>query len=582
MPNIIIFGGDMMDRITKGYMSSFAASQELHNVTDENRLFELFSCYCVLSREYSESFDLSDIVTGGGGDNGIDGIAIIANNVLIHSSEEFDDLVDQTHSSITDLKFIFIQAKSSTSFNGGDIATFGFGVHDLFKERPEMVQNEEVKEKAAIIAHILNNMVSVRNKPKCLLYYVTTGRWTRDQNVLSRIEGVRSDLISENLFSDVDFIPVDADYLQRLFKATIDKIQAQIDFPERITLPEMDGISEAYLGILPAKDFLSLVSDDEGVIKSILYDNVRDFQGENDVNSEIAETLSSSDSDKFVILNNGITIICKELRNIVRNRFLLEDYQIVNGCQTSHVLYHNKEIIDDNVYVTVKIISTSDEDTVSKIVKATNRQTEVTDEQLMALNDFNKKLEAYYQTYAGAQRLYYERRSKQYANTAEIEKVRIVTIPTQIKSFSSMFLDKPHLASRYYGRLLKDSNDMFNSDHLPIAYYVSAYALYKIEYLIRNKQIDQQYNRYRYHILMLIKYLVLEGDRQPPLNSHKMEQLCRKMQSIINDSNEFSLCIDNACKIIAREVDDLSDSENTKTAAITEKIRIAADCAYQN
>ena len=183
-------------------------------------------------------------------------------------------------------------------------------------------------------------MVSVRNKPKCLLYYVTMGRWTEDQNVLSRIEGVRSDLISENLFSDVIFTPVDADYLQRLFKATIDKIQAEIDFPERITLPEMDGISEAYLGILPAKSFLSLVSDDEGVIKSILYDNVRDFQGENDVNREIAETLSSPDSDKFVILNNGITIICKELRNIVRNRFLLGDYQIVNGCQTSHVLYH--------------------------------------------------------------------------------------------------------------------------------------------------------------------------------------------------------------------------------------------------
>ena len=56
----------------------------------------------------------------------------------------------------------------------------------------------------------------------------------------------------------------------------------------------MDGISEAYLGILPAKSFLSLVSDDEGVIKSILYDNVRDFQGENDVNREIAETLSLS------------------------------------------------------------------------------------------------------------------------------------------------------------------------------------------------------------------------------------------------------------------------------------------------
>lgn len=561
-----------MDRITKGYMNNFALSQELHSTSDESKIFEMFACYCVLSREYADSFDLSDIVTGGGGDGGIDGIAIIANNVLIHSPEEFDDLVEQTHS-ITDLNFIFVQAKTSSSFSGSDIATFGFGVRDLFKEQPEMVQNDTIKEKSAIISHILSNMVCVRKKPKCLLYYVTTGRWTEDQNVTSRIEGIRSDLISENLFSDVIFTPVDADYLQRLYKATIDKIQSEIDFPDRIALPEMDGINEAYLGILPASTFLSLVSNEDGVIKSILYDNIRDFQGENDINREIAATLSSSDSDKFVILNNGITIICKELRNIVRNRFLLGDYQIVNGCQTSHILYYNKDSIGDNVYVSVKIISTLDEDTVSKIVKATNRQTEVSDEQLMALNDFNKKLEAYYQTYSGTQRLYYERRSKQYANTAEIEKVRVITIPTQIKAFASMFLDKPHLASRYYGRLLKDSQDIFNNDHRPIAYYISAYTLYKVEYLIRNKQIDQRYNRYRYHILMLIKYLALEGKPQPPLNSHKMEELCQKIQTVITNPDELSKYIDKASQIIAAEVKDLSDSENTKTATITERLK---------
>ena len=105
-----------MDRITKGYMNNFAASQELTG-QNESELFELFACYCVLSKEYPEHFDISDIVTGGGSDAGIDGIAIIANNVLIHLQEEFDDLAEQTHT-ITDLKFIFIQAKTSPTFNG--------------------------------------------------------------------------------------------------------------------------------------------------------------------------------------------------------------------------------------------------------------------------------------------------------------------------------------------------------------------------------------------------------------------------------------------------------------------------------
>ena len=212
-------------------------------------------------------------------------------------------------------------------------------------------------------------------------------------------------------------------------------------------------------------------------------------------------------------------------------------------------------------------------------MKATNRQTEVTDEQLLALNDFNKRLEAYYQTYSGVQRLYYERRSKQYTSVMEIEKVRIVTVATQIKAFSSMFLDKPQLASRYYGRLLKDSKDsgeIFNTNHQFIAYYVSAYALYRIEFLIRNKQIDQEYNKYRYHILMILKYLVLGDQKQPQLNSHKMETFCQEIQGILADSNKLNQYVEFACKIISDQVGDLSNAENAKTALITDKLKNAA------
>ena len=85
-----------MDRITKGYMNNFAASQELTG-QNESELFESFACYCVLSKEYPEHFDISDIVTGGGSDAGIDGIAIIANNVLINHKVIFDYLFKSSY-----------------------------------------------------------------------------------------------------------------------------------------------------------------------------------------------------------------------------------------------------------------------------------------------------------------------------------------------------------------------------------------------------------------------------------------------------------------------------------------------------
>ena len=110
----------------------------------------------------------------------------------------------------------------------------------------------------------------------------------------------------------------------------------------------------------------------------------------------IKETIKSA-SDKFILLNNGVTIICKKLTNL-RNKFTLTDYQIVNGCQTSHVLYYNKERVNDKLQIPIKLIETLDEDTVNSIIKATNRQTEVTNEQLIALNEFHRNLEDFYKT----------------------------------------------------------------------------------------------------------------------------------------------------------------------------------------
>ena len=58
------------------------------------------------------------------------------------------------------------------------------------------------------------------------------------------------------------------------------------------------------------------------------------------------------------------------------NRFHIQDYQIVNGCQTSHVLNDQRDRLDPSVMVPVRLIGTADEEVIGAIVKATNRQTE--------------------------------------------------------------------------------------------------------------------------------------------------------------------------------------------------------------
>lgn len=559
-----------MDRIVQSYIDDFLKSQQIDE-KDSSKQFEMFSSYCAVAQQYTEVFDLNDILTGAGGDCGIDGIAIIANGTIISSKEEVDDLIE-LNKGLSDMLFVFIQSKTSSGFSSGEMGTFGAGVVDFFSETPQFVRNQFIQEKSDLINYIFSKAVHFKSKPCCFLYYVTTGKWVDDQNCVARKNMIIHDLEELDLFKEVQFIPVDVKLIQKYYRNTIDVIETEIDFSQKVLLPDIPKIKQSYLGYVDYEEYLKLIVGDNGEIrKNVFYDNVRDYQGDNEVNIEIAETIKSA-SNKFILLNNGVTIICKKLTNL-RNKFTLTDYQIVNGCQTSHVLYYNKEFINGNLQIPIKLIETLDEDTVNNIIKATNRQTQVTNEQLIALNEFHRQLEAFYQTFSGTQKLYYERRSKQYNYMTEVEKVRIVTISTQIKAAAAMFFDKPHLASRYYGRLLKSVDGIFNEEHKLSPYYTCAYLLYKLEYLFRNKLLPAQYRKFRYHILMLIKYDFSDG-KVPNLNSNKMENVCKKILECANDNVELQNEVERMIAIINKHITDASDTEYTKSASLIEELKL--------
>lgn len=563
-------GKAIMDRIVQSYIDDFLKSQQIDE-TDKCKQFEMFASYCAIAQQYTEVFDLNDTLTGAGGDCGIDAIAIIVNGTMITSKEEVDDLIE-LNNGLSDMVFIFIQAKTSSNFSSGEMGTFGAGVVDFFSETPQFVRNQFIREKSDLVNYIFSKAVHFKGNPSCYLYYVTTGKWVDDQNCLARKNIVIHDLEEMEIFREVQFFPVDVSLIQKYYRNTIDVIETEIDFSQKILLPDIPKINQSYLGYVDCNEYLKLIVGENGEIrKNVFYDNVRDYQGENEVNLEIAETIKSA-SDKFILLNNGVTIICKKLTNL-RNKFTLTDYQIVNGCQTSHVLYYNKERVNDKLQIPIKLIETLDEDTVNSIIKATNRQTEVTNEQLIALNEFHRNLEDFYKTFSGPQKLYYERRSKQYNYMTEVEKVRIVTISTQIKAAASMFFDKPHLASRYYGRLLKSVDGIFNKEHKPLPYYTCAYLLYRLEYLFRNKILPVQYRKFRYHILMVIKYDFSEG-KVPELSANKMDALCEKILECANDNGLLQQETEKIIKMIDSHISDINDTEATKLATLVEDLKV--------
>ena len=364
-----------MDRILKQLLADFLDSQELKSV-DVGTDFERFANYSVISHEYSRGFEVDAVNVGAGDDTGIDGIAIIVNGQIIESTEEIDFFLSSNNS--LEAIYIFIQSKSSSNFDSSEMNTFAFGVKDFFAESPKLRRNSDIQSIAEVSDYVLSKATHFRDNPVCKLFYISTGIWNKDQNLKAIIANSEEDLRSTNLFSKVIFAPLGANEIARFYRETKNALSATFIFSEKVTLPELPGISEAYYGILPFIEFKRLLVDTNGNARNVFYDNVRDFEGsENPINKTIAETLISETPDLFTVLNNGVTVVASTLKTS-GNRLTINNYQIVNGCQTSNVLLSYLEQPNlEQLKIPLRLIVTDRDEVKNKITIATNSQTSI-------------------------------------------------------------------------------------------------------------------------------------------------------------------------------------------------------------
>ena len=452
-----------LDRITLSLLAEFSTEFGIEDMEESNR-FEQFSSWLAVRRHFSESTFLPfDIHTGGDGDGGIDAIAIIANNNLITDIDMVGELLEQN--GFLDVTFVLVQAKRSAHFDGAKIGAFGFAVRDFFGDSA-LPRNKDIEDYCqitnAIYAHA--SKFSPGN-PSCYLYYVTTGTWQDDATLRTRLESEKALLVDTNLFSRVEFNPVGAPDIQRLYRQAKNDITKEFSFDKKQSVPNVTGVKESYLGFITARELLKIVRDEEGnLIKGLFYENIRDWQGygHGGINDEIRETLSSDSKDRFVLMNNGVTIIARSLKTTADN-FTISGFYVVNGCQTCNVLHENEKLLDDEVRVPLRLVSTQESAVVESIIRATNRQTEVKEDQFFAMTPFAKRLEEYFKAVPVDKRLYYERRSNQY-DAEKIERQRIVVHQNLVRSVGAMFLGDAHITTKNFRTLRAQVGEQIFND----------------------------------------------------------------------------------------------------------------------
>lgn len=549
-----------MNQIIKNFLNEHIMEYGIDN-WDDTIAFEHFVNRCMVTKYVTDRFDPSDIMTDDG-EIGIDGVAVIINGLVILTLQEAQNIIQ--NGNIVDIEFVFIQSKTSERFDGGEMSLFAKGVRHFFEpkdKRPET--NEKMEKMIAIKDYLYQKAIMFEKNPSLNLFYVCCGKWNDDNNLSATINQDKDLFETMGLFDKVNYYPVDNDMLITSYKQLRRKINKSFVMEKRLPFFDMPGIKEAYFGLVRCKDIANILADEYGrLFSNIFEDNVRDFQGYNPVNSEIKNTIASSSQERFAVLNNGITIVAKDIKT-EGDKVTIYDYQIINGCQSSHVLFDNKEILSDKSYVFVKLISVGTEDVLDEIVYTSNRQTEVKYEAFSAAGKFHKYLQEYYKSVDEDYRLYYERRSKQFDMDPSVSKNKIVSLAAQTKDFVAIFQNEPHSVHRYYGEILEAyKKRIYGNDDYPEPYYAAAYLYYLVDVLLKKNKIDKEFKEFKYHICYAIKILVC-GKKILLGNSREIKKSADKLIALSRDENQFNRVLNTACSCIHEAVSKENNDNST-------------------
>jgi hypothetical protein len=300
-----------------------------------------------------EPDDVEDSICDGGGDKGIDALAV---------DEDLREitLFQSKHRQKADAK----QGDADLKNLVGAAAFFATtkAVDQLMRSGPNpellrLLTRKEVRERVAEGAHATR------------LVFVTNG--TLDPSGRDYVSALGGQQPSFEVWD------------QSKLSAVAERTRRPELLPDQVTLravAEPTGKTlepgvEMAVALVGAEQLINL----PGISDLSLFDrNVRLSLGRTRINRELAETVRRPSEHKlFPAYHNGLTILTHRLR-VSGDRLHLDGITVVNGCQSLLALYRNKDHISSDLNVLVKVVQVgAHNDLTDKITYRTNNQNPV-------------------------------------------------------------------------------------------------------------------------------------------------------------------------------------------------------------
>ena len=528
-----------------------------YKTLNDNMLFERFVNNLLLNMHHPDatiknSSLLEMASVGGQNDMGIDGLAIKVNGILVTSCKEIRDITD-TSKQIS-VEFIFIQSKFKDKIDSGEYSKFADGIYDFLNAKHYEPHNDKIDEWLTLKDFIFSEEIMLfwKDAPVVNAYYVIFGEWREDVHINGKYDALKEKIDALNDYSDFSCRFLGSSNIAKISDENDNSFKIVLNVLGSLEFEEVENVSNSQAILCKATDFVKLLHTDEGNIRRALFsDNVRDYQGNTNINEGMLDTIKNAPSS-FLLLNNGITIVCSSLVSGNR-KVTITNPQIVNGCQTSSVIYHaySTGINLDDVLILVKIIATDETKITNSIVRGTNSQNPVFSESFEITRDFHKNLEdfliAVQNETPNDEKIYYERRSKQYSSDPLVKKNRVVSLDMLAHSVISVFLHSPHDGVSHIVNLLeKYRNTIFVDSQSLYPYYCSALLCLNFERLLREEIIERKYDTYKYFLIMMLAERI--SKQHLDINHRNIDELCSK---IINCCNSPEALAKETLSVIA-------------------------------
>lgn len=291
------------------------------------------------------------------------------------------------------------------------------------------------------------------------------------------------------------------------------------------------------------------ISDENGKLRRYLFDsNIRDYQKHSTVNKDILETLRNPIEDTdFWWFNNGVTILTKRGSIESGNIIELDDVQIINGLQTTNVVYEylneTKEKDErfkdkDERLIGIKVITTGNPKIRDGLIKSTNFQNAITTTSLRASDDIQYNIESYFLNNGW----YYDRRKNYYKNIGK-SLDKIISIGYLAQAIISIVYREPNRARKNPTSLThadKDYYRIFGSQNYRVFLYCVK-TMKLIDAYLKSCRYEESYRtNLRWHLVTIVTIKLLK----------RKDYTEKDIESILNVKPKYELIDDTMFELV--------------------------------